>query len=88
MQPCRGRPAIAVVHRCRRWCPPPESAAGYVVKARAGSELLTAVEGVRQGVPFVSSGSSGHVPAELADVQAPNRLHRDEALTSPAEAND
>jgi DNA-binding NarL/FixJ family response regulator len=33
---------------------------GYVVKARAGRELLAAVEAVLQGTQFVSSGSSGH----------------------------
>jgi DNA-binding NarL/FixJ family response regulator len=32
---------------------------GYVVKAHAGSELLAAVEIVRQGRQFVSSGLSG-----------------------------
>jgi DNA-binding NarL/FixJ family response regulator len=31
-------------------------AMGYVVKANAGSELLAAVEAVRQGIRFVSSG--------------------------------
>jgi DNA-binding NarL/FixJ family response regulator len=34
-------------------------AMGYVVKAHAGSELLTAVEAVRQGRQFVSIGLSG-----------------------------
>jgi DNA-binding NarL/FixJ family response regulator len=34
-------------------------ALGYVVKAQAGSELLAAVERVRQGRQFVSSGLSG-----------------------------
>jgi DNA-binding NarL/FixJ family response regulator len=34
-------------------------AMGYVVKAHAGSELLAAVEAVRQGRRFVSSGISG-----------------------------
>jgi DNA-binding NarL/FixJ family response regulator len=34
-------------------------AMGYVVKAHAGSELLAAVEAVRQGRRFVSSGVSG-----------------------------
>jgi DNA-binding NarL/FixJ family response regulator len=33
-------------------------ALGYVVKAHAGNELLAAVEAVRQGRPFVSSGLS------------------------------
>ena len=39
-------------------------AKGYVVKANAGNELLAAVEAVRQGRQFVTSGLSGH-----------NRLH-------------
>ncbi len=34
-------------------------AMGYVVKAHAGSELLAAVEAVRQGRRFLSSGISG-----------------------------
>jgi DNA-binding NarL/FixJ family response regulator len=33
-------------------------ALGYVVKAHAGSELLVAMEAVREGRQFVSSGSS------------------------------
>ena len=36
-------------------------ALGYVVKARAGSELLAAVEAVCQSRQFVTSGLSGHV---------------------------
>ena len=35
-------------------------AAGYVLKAQAGSELLAAVETVHQGKQFVSSGLAGH----------------------------
>ena len=35
-------------------------AMGYVVKAHAGSELLTAIEAVSQGGQFVSKGLSGH----------------------------
>jgi DNA-binding NarL/FixJ family response regulator len=55
-------------------------ALGYVVKARAGRELLAAVEAVTQGKLFVSAGLTGHVPAEVADKQAPNGLHPDQAL--------
>jgi DNA-binding NarL/FixJ family response regulator len=35
-------------------------AAGYVVKAHAGSELLAVVEAVLQGKQFVGSGMQGH----------------------------
>jgi DNA-binding NarL/FixJ family response regulator len=42
-------------------------ALGYVVKARAGRELLVAVEAVRQGRQFVSAEFAGYVPAELGD---------------------
>ena len=35
-------------------------AAGYIAKVDAGSELLAAVEAVRQGRQFISSGLSGH----------------------------
>lgn len=45
-------------------------ALGYVVKARAGSELLPAVEAVLQGNQFVGSGLSGHLLAEI-DAPAP-----------------
>jgi DNA-binding NarL/FixJ family response regulator len=38
-------------------------ALGYVVKTRAGSELLAAVEAVRRGRQFVSAGLLGHAPA-------------------------
>ena len=41
-------------------------AMGYVVKAQAGSELLGAVEAVREGRQFVSSGSSLGPPTVLA----------------------
>ena len=46
-------------------------ALGYVVKAYAGSELIPAVEAVRQGRPFVSAGVAGQKPAEVADERAP-----------------
>ena len=44
-------------------------ALGYVVKARAGRELLAAVEAVRQGMQFVSAEFAGYVPAERGDGQ-------------------
>jgi len=44
---------------------------GYVVKTHAGSELLAAVEAVRQGKRFVSAGLAPPVPADFADVQFP-----------------
>jgi DNA-binding NarL/FixJ family response regulator len=57
-------------------------AMGYVVKAHAGSELLTAVEAVRQGRQFVSKGLSGHHWARDTDAQAPNHLFSKEVLPS------
>ena len=61
-------------------------AVGYIVKAHAGQELLAAVEGVRQGKLFVSSGLTGRIPAEVADKQAPKGLHPDQALAPIPEA--
>ena len=59
-------------------------ALGYVVKAHAGSELLAAVEIVRQGREFVSSGLSGHSFAHAMDAEAPEDLCHKEALPSLA----
>ncbi len=61
---------------------------GYVVKAQAGNELLTAVETVRQGRRFVSSGLSGHNLNDVAHCPAPDHLYREEALPSPAPRNE
>lgn len=47
-------------------------ALGYVIKTHAGIDLLAAVDAVHQGVPFVSSGLSGHV-SELSNTQGSNR---------------
>ena len=52
---------------------------GYVVKIRAGSELLPAVEAVLRGEQFVSSGLTGH----WFLAQAP-LLRQREGLPSPA----
>jgi DNA-binding NarL/FixJ family response regulator len=41
-------------------------AMGYVIKAHAGSELLVAMEAVREGIQFVSSGSSLEPPNVFA----------------------
>ena len=57
-------------------------ALGYVVKARAGSELLAVVELVCQGRRFVGAGLASHVPAEVADRQVPKSLHPDHVLAS------
>jgi DNA-binding NarL/FixJ family response regulator len=46
-------------------------ALGYVIKTHAGIELLAALDAVHQGVPFVSSGLSGHL-SEVSYTQAPN----------------
>ena len=63
-------------------------ALGYVVKTHAGSELLAAVDAVCEGRRFVSAGLAGHVPAELADRQAPKRFRPDEVLAPRREAGD
>ena len=55
-------------------------ALGYVVKARAASELLAAVETVRRGMQFVSEGLFGHSFTDAADTQVPDRLSHEKAL--------
>jgi DNA-binding NarL/FixJ family response regulator len=57
-------------------------AMGYVVKAHAGSELLTSLEAVCQGGRFVSRGLSDHNWTGAADAQAPDDLFRQEVLPS------
>jgi DNA-binding NarL/FixJ family response regulator len=61
-------------------------ALGYVIKTRAGRELLAAVEAVRQGRQFISSGLSGLPLPILLNRKAPtisttrrlsHRLHRE-----------
>ena len=59
-------------------------ALGYIVKAHAGSELLTAVEAVCQGKQFVSKGLSGHNWTSAADVKAPDCLLQPEVQPPPA----
>lgn len=54
-------------------------ARGYVVKAQAGSELIAAVEAVRQGRLFVSAGVAGHKFTDAMDGQVPDRLCHEEA---------
>ena len=46
---------------------------GYVVKTRAGSELLPAIRAVLRGEQFVGSGLSHFEFAEGADAQSPRR---------------
>jgi DNA-binding NarL/FixJ family response regulator len=48
-------------------------ALGYVVKTRAGTELLSAVEAVLQAKQFVSRGLRCYEFPERPDVQSPNR---------------
>lgn len=57
-------------------------ARGYVVKADAESELMSAVEAVRQGRRFVSAGVAGHRFNDAVDAQVPDRLWHEEALPS------
>jgi DNA-binding NarL/FixJ family response regulator len=63
-------------------------AMGHVEKTHAGIELLAAVEAVCQGRRYVGAGLPGHVPAQLAQRQVPQRLHSDEDAESPPEAED
>jgi DNA-binding response OmpR family regulator len=59
-------------------------ALGYVVKAYAGSELLTAVKAVCQGTKFVSKGLSGLNWTDAAGRQAPVGLLQPEVKLPPA----
>jgi DNA-binding NarL/FixJ family response regulator len=59
-------------------------ASGYVVKADAESELLTAVNTVLRGERFVGSRFAGHDFADASDSQASHGLRRNEILASPA----
>jgi DNA-binding NarL/FixJ family response regulator len=59
-------------------------ALGYVVKTRAGSELLAAVEAVRQGRKFISGGLSGRHFTESIDAQIPDPLCHKGTLSSLA----
>jgi DNA-binding NarL/FixJ family response regulator len=54
-------------------------ARGYVVKAHAGTELLSAVEAILLGNQFVSSGISSYKFIDL-DPPAPARLYSKESL--------
>jgi DNA-binding NarL/FixJ family response regulator len=58
-------------------------AQGYVIKTRAGSELLAAVEAARQGRQFISSGLSGFGLPDTPESQGPDDLHDEKTLTSP-----
>src|SRR5271169_3746363 len=52
---------------------------GYVVKARAGSELLAAVEAVCHGKQFVSRGIAGGDCIRPSDAQIPDHIFRKQA---------
>ncbi len=57
-------------------------AMGYVVKAHAASELLTALEAVSQGGQFISKGLSGHHWTRATEAQAPDQLFSQKGLPS------
>ena len=57
-------------------------ALGYVAKARAGTDLLAAVEAVLQGRRFVSSDLLGQKFVHPTEAQVPNHPHHEEALPS------
>ena len=62
-------------------------ASGYVLKAKAGSDLARAVEAAFQGKRFVSSGLKEHVSAAVKDTQAPTGFGESEVpLLAPASA--
>jgi DNA-binding NarL/FixJ family response regulator len=63
-------------------------ALGYVIKVKAGIELLAAVEAICQGRRFVSAELAGHDPAALADRQIPTHVQSDEVFGSAPEAGD
>jgi DNA-binding NarL/FixJ family response regulator len=57
--------------------------AGYVVKAYAASELLAAVEAVRQGKRFISAGLPGLASSGAAAAQDRDSLPDEEAVSPP-----
>jgi DNA-binding NarL/FixJ family response regulator len=59
-------------------------AQGYVIKTRAGSDLLAAVEAARQGRQFISSGLSGLSLPNTPESQGPDDLRDEKTLISPA----
>jgi DNA-binding NarL/FixJ family response regulator len=59
-------------------------ALGFVVKAHAGTELLTGVEAVLQGKQFVSIGLASHNFTNPTDAQVRDRPRLQEALLSLA----
>jgi DNA-binding NarL/FixJ family response regulator len=59
-------------------------AAGYVVKSRAGSELLPALEALRRGMRFVSGGFSAHNFPHTIGPQVLERHSREETEFSLA----
>jgi len=61
---------------------------GYVVKAHAGSELLTAVEAVCQGRQYLSSGLSGHDCSEATGALVPSSLARAGSPTAGVEKSE
>ncbi|HSZ63027.1 MAG TPA: response regulator [Terriglobales bacterium] len=61
--------------------------AGYIVKAYAGSELLPAVEAVRQGKRFISAGLRGLAFTSDAEVQGRGSLPDEEAVPTLASGN-
>ncbi len=71
-----------IVQECLRL-----GALGYVVKARAGTELLAAVEAVLQGRRYVSSDLSGRNFIHAKDAQVSGRLRHKGAFPSRFQAS-
>jgi DNA-binding NarL/FixJ family response regulator len=59
-------------------------ARGYVVKARAGTELSPAIEAVMQGKQFVSSGVTDHSWTAAPGARIPGRLGFEEIVALSA----
>jgi DNA-binding NarL/FixJ family response regulator len=55
-------------------------ALGYVLKARAGTDLLAAVDAVLKGRRFVSGDLLGQEFVHTTDAQVPEHLHHEKAL--------
>jgi DNA-binding NarL/FixJ family response regulator len=63
-------------------------ALGYVIKTRAGIDLLAAVDAVCHDMRFVSEGLAGLVASELAGKQPTQRFHQFEIFSAAPEAGD
>jgi DNA-binding NarL/FixJ family response regulator len=63
-------------------------ALGYVAKAKAGSELLSAIRAAIRGKQFVSAGLGAHALSDPADDQVCDRRHPGNVLPNLSETGD